>query len=66
MLLGTAEELPKAPEEKPKFIEDLNEKEFTKVLDIPCGLANLGNTCYLNATAQCLKTIPELRDALNR
>lgn len=32
---------------------------------MPAGLTNLGNTCYLNATVQCLKVVPELRQALN-
>lgn len=35
-------------------------------MDLPAGLSNLGNTCYMNATVQCLKTVPELRDALHK
>jgi len=33
---------------------------------MPPGLSNLGNTCYMNATLQCLRSVPELRDAMKK
>lgn len=66
MLMGSSEKLPEAPVEKPKFVEDMNENELAAALDIPAGLTNLGNTCYMSATVQCLKTVPELREALSK
>jgi ubiquitin C-terminal hydrolase len=32
--------------------------------DVPAGLRNLGNTCYVNAAMQFLQAIPEFRHAL--
>jgi len=66
MLMGSSEKLPEAPVEKPKFVEDMNESELAAALDLPAGLTNLGNTCYMSATVQCLKTVPELREALKK
>ena len=67
LMMGSKEEdVPAEPTEKPLFLEDMNESELACALDLPAGLSNLGNTCYLNATVQCLKTVPELREALRQ
>lgn len=59
LMMGSQDDIPKAPVTKTIFVEDLNENKLTELLNLPAGLENLGNTCYINATVQCLKTIPE-------
>jgi ubiquitin carboxyl-terminal hydrolase 14 len=67
LMMGTKEEeIPKDPTaaERTQFMEDMDESQLQSALQLPAGLANLGNTCYLNATVQCFKTVPELKSAL--
>lgn len=64
MLLGTSEELVAEPAQKTVFIEDMSENELAQAIELPAGLTNLGNTCYLNSVVQCLRSVPELRNSL--
>lgn len=64
LMMGSCEELPEVPKDKVVFMEDMNENELASAMDLPAGLFNLGNTCYLNATIQCLLTVPELCECL--
>jgi len=68
MMMGSADALPAQPQpaERTKFVEDMDEGELNRALQVPPGLNNLGNTCYMNACLQCLRSIPELCDSLRR
>eukprot|EP01135_Chromosphaera_perkinsii_P010057 Nk52_evm1s2002 gene=Nk52_evmTU1s2002 len=62
MLMGTpGDKVPDAPTEKTVFMEDMNERQLAMASDLPPGLVNVGNTCYMSASIQCLKAIPELK-----
>lgn len=65
LMMGTKDEdMPTQPIEKTKFLEDMDENEVMSAMELPAGLQNLGNTCYMNATVQCLKSVPEFRNSL--
>ncbi|EME32638.1 ubiquitin carboxyl-terminal hydrolase 14 [Galdieria sulphuraria] len=58
VLIGSADEVPKAPTSV-QFIEDVapHGEDSLQLWDgLPCGMVNVGNTCYMNATVQCLST----------
>lgn len=67
MLMGTADVVA-GPAVKSVFAEDLSADQIAQkgALLLPVGLENTGNTCYLNSTVQCLKSISELRPLLAR
>jgi ubiquitin carboxyl-terminal hydrolase 14 len=65
-MMGTADKVPEAPAQQQTFMEDLPEEEqdTSGMSKYGAGLQNLGNTCYMNSTVQCLYAVPELRQSL--
>ncbi|KAF8174908.1 ubiquitin carboxyl-terminal hydrolase 6 [Pholiota molesta] len=46
------------------FLEDMDDSELAEAVCFSCSLV-LGNTCYMNATVQALRAVPELQVALS-
>ncbi|KAG2501327.1 hypothetical protein HYH03_001119 [Edaphochlamys debaryana] len=68
MMMGSADAVSgvEAPKNAPKFVEDLpeHEQEHLDTKRFGAGLHNLGNTCYMNSTVQCMFAVQPLREAL--
>jgi ubiquitin carboxyl-terminal hydrolase 14 len=69
MLMGSADAIVvAAPVDAMVFMEDLPESEQNSLATkaYGSGLENLGNTCYMNSTVQCLYAVEPLRASLGQ
>mmetsp|Transcript_23936 Transcript_23936/g.27821 ORF Transcript_23936/g.27821 Transcript_23936/m.27821 type:complete len:512 (+) Transcript_23936:53-1588(+) len=73
MLMGAAEGKALAEQtQKTVFVEDLTAQEKAKIFKeqtgevLPSGLVNMGNTCYMNASLQCLRRINEFKESVQK
>jgi ubiquitin carboxyl-terminal hydrolase 14 len=69
MMMGSADAVKvEAPVNAPTFVEDLpeDEQDALETKQYGSGLTNLGNTCYMNSTVQCLYSLEKLREALSK
>lgn len=71
MLMGSAGELPASITSKPTVETSITplmppKEDQSDAPRLPVGMANLGNTCYMNSALQLLFTIPEIRLFIQR
>ncbi len=62
--MGSADEIPANLLTISNVDPVVETKKVQEKVDVPQGIVNLGNTCYMNGSLQLLFTIPEFRAAL--